>query len=59
MQYVTVEQILQDLNNTFKPTDYKPNTHHIEDIMYREGQQSVVRYLINKYNKGTNNGQFG
>lgn len=57
MQYITIEQILNDLYKVFKQKGYNPKDN-IEDIMYSEGQLSVLRYLENKY-KGKDHGQLG
>jgi len=42
-----MEHVAQELEKLFKPRAYKP-VNTIEDIMYIEGQQSVVNYVRDK-----------
>lgn len=42
-----VQRDLEELRKTFKRRDYSPK-HSVEEIMFMEGQQSVLRYIEDK-----------
>ena len=51
LNVLTVERLLQELEDRFPLTNPQPNTS-LDQIMYRSGQRSVVDWIASKLSEG-------
>jgi len=51
LNVLTVERLLQELEDRFPLTNPQPNTS-LDQIMYRSGQRSVVDWVASRLSEG-------